>query len=204
MPFKLTALILLFFHAIAWGSNNDRLHLSVGIDLWPGYYPVILARQLGYFDEAGLSVNVVLPEATDNMLKDFQSQKLDLVCVAMGDAFALKKDAPNLKVIMITDESAGGDALMAKDPSLDPLKGKKIGTNLNGFGEIFLEAFLKTKGLTRNDVTLVHQEAAGAIHYLQDGRADVVHTWEPYVTEIISYHVGEIVFDSRQDSFLMR
>ena len=169
--------------------------VRVGIDLWPGYYPIVLAKELGYFKQQGLEVEFVLPEATDNMLDDFVSGKLDMVCVAMGDAFSLYTKDPGLRVIMITDESAGGDALLVKS-GLGNLKGKTIGTNLNGFGELFVNAFLQSKGLSRDDVKLVHQEASDAMAYLNEGKAHVVHTWEPYVTEIVSFKVGNVVFDS--------
>jgi len=169
--------------------------VRVGIDLWPGYYPIVLAKKLGYFQQQGLDVQFVLPEATDDMLGQFVKGKLDMVCVAMGDAFSLYKQDPKLRVVMITDESSGGDALLAK-ADVTNFAGRTIGTNLNGFGELFVDGFLTRHGLTRDQVTLVHQEAADALTFLRDGKADVVHTWEPYVTEIVSFGIGKPVFDS--------
>jgi len=183
---------------LAHHSYAERQNIRVGIDLWPGYYPVLLAKHLGFFDRRNLDVDIILPEDTDNMLQDFTHGKLDLICVAMGDVFSLKKDDPDLRVVMITDESSGGDALIGNRADLAQLKGKRIGTNLNGFGELFIRAFLQQSGMHIEDVTLVHQEAAQAINYLRDNKADIVHTWEPYVTEAISFHYGEIVFDSSQ------
>ncbi len=178
-------------------STDSLVPVKVGIDLWPGYYPIVLAKKLGYFKRQGLDVQFVLPEATDDMLGQFVKGKLDMVCVAMGDAFSLYKQDPKLRVIMITDESSGGDALLARE-GVSELKGRTLGTNLNGFGELFIDAFLKGRGLTRNQVTLVHQEAADALTFLRDGKADVVHTWEPYVSEIVSFGIGQVVFDSAQ------
>mgnify|MGYP001142669194 CR=1 FL=1 len=186
--------VLLISQSVLVSANNQSIR--IGIDLWPGYYPVILAKHLNLFKKRNLIVDIVLPEDTDNMLQDFTSGKLDLVCVAMGDAFSLKAEDPNLKVVMITDESAGGDALLGNPEDLSSLKGRKIGTNLDGFGELFVKAFLEKGGLSLNDVSLVHQEASDAIHFLQEGRADVVHTWEPYVTEVVSFNAGDVLFDS--------
>ena len=174
--------------------------INVGIDLWPGYYPIVLAKHLGMFKKRGLRVNFVLPESTDNMLGQFTDGKLDMVCVAMGDAFSLYNKDPNLRIVMITDESSGGDALLASRNlnKISPatLSGAKIGTNLQGFGELFVNTFLKQKGLNPDSVTLVHLEAANALNALQSGKADIAHTWEPYVTEIQSFNVGSVIFDS--------
>lgn len=191
--FRLSLLLSLF---ISFSSNANPQWIKVGIDLWPGYYPVILAKHLGLFRKNGIEVDIVLPEDTDNMLSDFTSGKLDLVCVAMGDAFSLKAQDPDLRVVMITDESAGGDALLGQPDELNNLKGKRIGTNLNGFGELFIKSFINQAGLKLDDIQLIHQEASEAIHFLQEDRADIVHTWEPYVTEVVSFNVGDVVFDS--------
>lgn len=176
--------------------------IRVGIDLWPGYYPIVLAKHLGLFKKQGLNVNIVLPESTDNMLGQFTNGELDMVCVAMGDAFSLYKKDTGLRIVMITDESSGGDALLAKNDlksiSEINLKGKRIGTNLQGFGELFINHFLKQKKIDPSAVTLIHQEAANALNTLQSGEADIVHTWEPYVTEIQSFNTGRVVFDSGQ------
>lgn len=187
---------LLIFLLIPAISAAERQSIRIGIDLWPGYYPAILAKILGYFDREGIDVDIVLPEDTDDMLNDFTSGKLDLVCVAMGDAFTLKAKDEGLRVILVTDESAGGDALLAQKGSSSKIKGKRIGTNLNGFGELFIQAFLEQNNLTINDVQLVHQEASQAIPFLRENKADIVHTWEPYVTEAVAFNYGDILFDS--------
>lgn len=189
-------IVLILGCLISFSSYGNSNWIKVGIDLWPGYYPVILAKHLGFFKDRGLEVDIILPEDTDNMLNDFTSGKLDLVCVAMGDAFSLKNKDPDLKIVLITDESAGGDALLGSPDSIKSLKGKRIGTNLDGFGELFIKAFVNQAGFNLSDVNLVHQEASEAIHFLQEGRADIVHTWEPYVTEVVSFNVGDVLFDS--------
>ena len=210
-PMKTTSLlVIILISQFLNPAKSLAQDINVGIDLWPGYYPIVLAKHLGYFKKRGLNVNFVLPESTDNMLGQFTDGKLDMVCVAMGDAFSLYKQDPGLRVVMITDESSGGDALLAKrrsgkneqgkirqtDFDFTSLRGKKIGTNLEGFGELFINTFLKEKGVDPKSIKLVHQEAAGALTALQSGKVDIVHTWEPYVTEIQSFNLGDIIFDS--------
>ncbi len=79
---------------------------------------------------------------------------------------------------MITDESAGGDALLASNKT-KPIANATIGTNLEGFGELFVQEFLKQNNVDPASVKLVHQEAANAVNALQSDSVDIVHTWEP-------------------------
>lgn len=176
-------------------SNVLSKVINVGIDLWPGYYPIILAKHLGLFKKRGLTVNYILPESTDNMLGKFIARELDMVCVAMGDAFSLYNQDNDLRIVMITDESAGGDALLARDKNIS-ITNTTIGTNLKGFGELFVQEFLKQKNVNPKSVKIVQQEASNAVNALQTNKVDIVHTWEPYVTDAVSYNVGRVIFDS--------
>ena len=192
--YKAVLFIALIF---SFSSHAANTHIKVGIDLWPGYYPIVLAKKLGYFEKRSLNVDFVLPEATDNMLGKFTSGELDLVCVAMGDAFSLYQQDPGLRVVMITDESAGGDALLSNHSSQN-YNGKIIGTNLKGFGELFINSFMLKHGLKADSVSVVQLDAAEAVHALQSGQVDIAHTWEPYVTEIESFNLGKVIFDSSE------
>ena len=176
----------------------DLPTVRVGIDLWPGYYPVVIAQQRGMFRQRGLRVKYSLPENTDKMLEEFVAGKLDVICVAMGDVLALKSRLPSLRVALISDESNGGDALVSLKPLPKNLKGLRIGTNLNGFGELFVRAFLEQKGVPLQDITLVNLEASNARIMLEQGKVDIAHTWEPYVSELTSYDDATVVFSSAQ------
>lgn len=189
---------LLLFAAAVQASESELPVVRVGFDLWPGYYPVVIAQQLGYFQKRGLQVEYRLPENTDQMLDSFAAGKLEVVCVALGDVFALREREPSLRVALISDESSGGDALLSLKPLPGTLKGLRIGTNLNGFGELFVREFLRQHNTLLQDVVLVNQEASDAAVMLQQGKLDVAHTWEPYVSELTGYHDALVVFSSAQ------
>ncbi len=172
--------------------------VRVAIDLWPGYYPVVIGKRQGFFERRGLAVDVVVPEDTDQMLRSFAAGELDVVCVALGDVFAFREKVPSLKVVLISDESSGGDALLSLKPLPESFKGLKIGTNLNGFGELFVRAFLSQNKVNIADVELVNQEASDAGTLLREGKVDIAHTWEPYVSVLTAYQDASVVFSSAQ------
>lgn len=70
---------------------------------------------------------------------------------------------------------------------LADLRGKRVGTQLESSGEFFLDAMLRTVGMTVRDVTLVpfmaHTDApiSQLPEQLRNGKIDAVALWEPQV-----------------------
>ncbi|MEZ5506795.1 MAG: ABC transporter substrate-binding protein [Gammaproteobacteria bacterium] len=167
---------MLLMMASANGTEAGLPVVRVALDLWPGYYPVVIAQKQGYFAKRGLQVDYTIPENTDQMLEAFAAGKVDVVCVALGDVFAFRERVPSLRVVMLSDESAGGDALVSLKPLPQTLKGLRVGTNLNGFGELFVRAFVRQQNASLKDIVLVNQEASKAAVMLSEGKVDVAHT----------------------------
>jgi len=193
--------VLLVVWVPAWAAKVPAPALTsvrVGIDMWPGYYPVVIAQEKGFFASRGLQVKYSVPENTDKMLEAFATGELDVVCVALGDVFAFREKVPSLRVALISDESAGGDALLSLKPLPENLAGLRIGTNLNGFGELFVREFLQQHNTPISAVTLVNQEASDAAVMLRGNKIDVAHTWEPYVSELTGYYDVRVLFTSAQ------
>lgn len=195
---RVLLMAMLLMVASANGTEAGLPVVRVALDLWPGYYPVVIAQKQGYFAKRGLQVDYTIPENTDQMLEAFAAGKVDVVCVALGDVFAFRERVPSLRVVMLSDESAGGDALVSLKPLPQTLKGLRVGTNLNGFGELFVRAFVRQQNASMKDIVLVNQEASKAAIMLSEGKVDVAHTWEPYVSELTSYNDATVVFTSER------
>jgi NitT/TauT family transport system substrate-binding protein len=163
---------------------SEQAHLHVGLDLWAGYYPALLAEELGYFRDEGVSVDITLPEDTDQLLVDFASGSLDGVAVAAGDTINVSDANPDVRIVLFSDLSDGADMVLALPPILRPedLRGKAVGTNLGGFGELFVRQMLDDHGVPSADVKLLNVDAAQAVDRLVSGELAAVHTWEPYAS----------------------
>jgi len=159
--------------------------LRFAYDLWPGYYPVIIAEQYGFFAQQGVQVQATRPENTDRLLSDFAAEKYDGVAVALGDLINVTATNPDVRVIFASDVSDGGDALLVTGSlsQVTDLKGKRIGTNLGGFGELFIRTVLAREGVSPRDVIWVNVDAAEVPQLLLAGELDAGHTWEPYVSQ---------------------
>ncbi len=177
-------------------TSLSNIEMRLSIDLWPGYYPAVIADKKGWFQEAGLDLILNIPGNTDKMLAQFSAGTIDAVAVAFGDAILVSRQMPDVAVILVTDESAGGDAVLAMNPDvLTQLNGKRIGTNLGGFGELLIRRLLVNQGVSVDEVSLVNVDASKVPRLLENGDLDLGHTWSPYVGRAIESG-ATVVFSS--------
>lgn len=172
--------------------------LRIAIDLWAGHYPLLLARELGFLKARGVDVEILIPENTRQLLSDFAAGNYDGVCVSLGDMITLSRATPDIRMVLVSGESIGGDRILGRDsPSrVDDVRGKRIGTSLGGFGELLVLRFAHRYRLSLGDIDLVHVDASEVPARLVDGSIDYGHTWEPYVAQARQEGFVE-VFSSR-------
>ncbi len=158
--------------------------LQIGVDLWPGYYPALLAEQLGYFRDERVAVDISIPEDTDQLLVDFAAGSLDGIGVAVGDTINVIQVNPTARIALISDMSDGADMVLAMPPINLPedLRGKAVGTNLGGFGELLIRHMIDQHGLPPASVKMMNVDASQAVQRLVSGELAAVHTWEPYAS----------------------
>jgi NitT/TauT family transport system substrate-binding protein len=163
---------------------NAEPRLQIGIDLWAGYYPALLADKLGYFRDEQVAVEIAIPEDTDQLLVDFAAGSLDGIGVAAGDTINVVEAHSDARIVMISDISDGADMVLALPPIRRPedLRGKAVGTNLGGFGELLIRHMLDEHGIPPNAVKVLNVDAAQAVDRLVSGELSAVHTWEPYAS----------------------
>lgn len=163
---------------------DRELPLQVGLDLWAGYYPALLAEQLGYFRDAQVAVVLSIPEDTDQLLVDFAAGSLDGIGVASGDTINVVEANPDSRIILFSDLSDGADVVLGLPPINVPedLQGRVVGTNLGGFGELLVRQMLDQHGVRPSAVKVVNVDASRALDRLLSGEVAAVHTWEPYAS----------------------
>ena len=159
--------------------------LRVGIDLWPGFYGIVVAKESRIYDSLGLAMELTIPENTNAMRADFAAGRLDVIGTSLADGILLSDVAPEMRVIACTDESAGADIFAARKgiSSIAQLRGKRIGLNLGSFSELLLVRMLSTAQIKESEVALVNTDAAQVPDLLRRGEIDAGETWEPYATE---------------------
>lgn len=160
--------------------------LHMGMDLWAGYFPVLLAIELGLMAERGLTVDVTMPGNTDRMLAEFSAGRYDIVGMALADLVNLTRGARDVQVFIHSDESSGGDKLLSR-AGFDPARDRVIvGTNLGGFGELFVREYLQRQGIDDGRVVWMNVDAADVPLALKRREIDIGHTWDPYAAAALA------------------
>jgi len=182
---------------IQWLPNLDDQQaktVRVGIGTWAGFGTGIVGMEQNLFD--GLNVETKILDDNAARHSAFQSGSIDIM-VSSIDVFA-QEAAQGIKgkVFLITDESWGGDGIVAKKEiaRLEDLRGKKVAYARGTPSHYFLYKVLQANGLTLGDIEHVRVDDPGrAGDVFLSGDADAAVTWEPFLTKVAESGKGHIL-----------
>lgn len=171
--------------------------LTLGLNTWVGYDPLVLAREKKLIDPK--LVKVVELSSGSETLRHFRNGLLDAAAMTLDEALRLADDGIKVRVIAVLDRSNGADLVMA-EPGIDQLaelKGTTIAVESSTVGTLVLQRLLKEAHLQRSDVTVLNMEAPQHLAALKSHRANAAVTYEPIARKLAAagYHA---IFDSSQ------
>jgi len=138
---------------------NDKLTLIPDWFVNPDHGPIIIAREKGYFKDAGLEVEIIPPADPADPPKLVAAGKAD-IAVSYQPQLHLQVHAglPLVRVGTLVATPLNCLLVLADGPikSVADLAGKKVGFSVAGVEEALLGAILKPHGLGMNDVELVN------------------------------------------------
>jgi NitT/TauT family transport system substrate-binding protein len=160
---------------------------------------MVIAQEKGFFAAQGVEVDAIYSEDTTAQMADLGAEKIDGAALALGSIVNINGKNPNIHIIFATDQSVGADAIVAdaEIQRVSDLKGKRIGTGLGGFGELFVITMLEKYGLTSDDVRIVQVDGQNVPTRLKKQDIQAGQTWEPYVSEAVKAG-GRVLFSSRE------
>jgi NitT/TauT family transport system substrate-binding protein len=168
-------------------AKIEKIPLKVTYSPWPGFLPILIAKEKGFFAKAGVNVEPIYIEDTQLQMAEAGAGKYDGAALSLGSIVIINSKNPDVHIIFASDESAGADAVVVS-PSIrkiQDLKGKALGTGIGGFGELFAAKMLETVNLTTEDVTLVNMDGEQVPARLQSREIQAGQTWEPYVSQAV-------------------
>jgi NitT/TauT family transport system substrate-binding protein len=188
---------VLFLALLASCNRAPAPPMVFGANVWPGYEPVYLARELGYYSGA----NLRLAEFGNNseVMQAFRNQMIQVAAVTLDEALLLHRDIPDLKIILLFDASNGADVIMAQPgiTDLKQLQGRRVGVENTALGAYFLSLALDSAGMQARQFDIVplpvdEQEKAFRAH-----KVDAVVTFEPVRTRLLADGAQQIFDSSR-------
>ena len=125
----------------------------------PDHAQLILARELGYFEDEGLSVELIEPADPSLPPKMVAAGKAD-VAVSYQPQLQIQvsEGLPLMRFGTLISTPLNSLVVLADGPveSIKDLKGRKVGFSVGGFEDALLRAMLDTESLLLTDVELVN------------------------------------------------
>ncbi|WP_421903241.1 ABC transporter substrate-binding protein [Maridesulfovibrio sp.] len=182
------ALVLTFSVVVISGCPQSEeikqtKSLRVGWFPWTGWYPIVIAEKKGFFEKHGVDVEPVLYSAYTDIFSDFAASKID---GAHGGLYELlKSNVPDMKIVLATDYSEGGEGLVVTADIKSPkdLVGKRIGIQgaLSG-SEFIITTLLRKYGISRTDLSLVDVGPEIVLETMPK-KIQGGYTWEPFLSK---------------------
>ncbi len=181
-------------------SDADPTVLKVGMYLWSGNAPFYLADDAGIFSKHGIEVELVSTDDNNERIKLWREDKLDVLNVTLDNALLLKKEMPDIKIFSVLNSSRGGDALIVHEPisTVQGLKGKRVGLEINSAGHFFLLYLLHKAGLSSADVQIVDMKAGEVGAAIIAASIDGGVLWEPWLSKAKELSNTKILADTEQ------
>uniref|UniRef100_UPI003F496BC8 ABC transporter substrate-binding protein n=1 Tax=Nonomuraea bangladeshensis TaxID=404385 RepID=UPI003F496BC8 len=150
--------------------------------------PVILAMEMGYFEEEGLTVGALIVSGPGTVVPQVASDQLDLAQTDYVTVFRTNEAGMKFKIVAgLYQARSGSFSVTVKAGSTirtaADLRRKRVAIpNLGGLAQETLAAVLKRAGLALADVVLVETPYPEMMNALEKGRVDAALAAEPFVT----------------------
>ena len=185
--------------ATSTASPSDAKPISIGYSDWPGWVAWDIADQKGFFTKHKANVKLRwFPVYTDS-LNALVAGQVDANSQAWGDTMLPIAQGLPMTAILVNDNSAGNDAMIAQPgiTSVKQLKGKKVATELGTVDHFLMLKALEANGMTEKDIQFVNIKVQDCPAAMLSKRVDAAVVWEPSRTKILKEVKGSsAIFDS--------
>jgi NitT/TauT family transport system substrate-binding protein len=177
---KIKTLVLTLLGLVSAIAVQAGEPLKIGYSDWPGYTILEVAKQKGWFKEAGVDVELAWFDYLPS-LDAFAAGKIDAVAAVATDALVNGANGAKSKIIALLDYSDGSDAIVGKPGinSIKDLKGQKVGVEVTLVEHLLLLKALEVNGLKQSDVELVNTPTNETPQTLASGKVAAIGAWYP-------------------------
>ncbi|MDC7246132.1 MAG: ABC transporter substrate-binding protein [Sphaerochaetaceae bacterium] len=193
-------LILVSSCALLWaageveGSTDQELEKVDFLLNWKitgDHAPYYVAQEMGWFEEEGLDVNIIVGQGSGYSVQAVDSGKAD---IAISDApvpITNREKGAKIKIIGIVFDKHPNCSYFWKDSGIktpQDLVGKTIAVPATDGHKVMWPAFAKQIGVDPESVTFVNIEPAAKVSALGARKADVVfelYTGKPFMEKVI-------------------
>jgi len=177
--------------------------ITIAYSDWPGWTCWDIAVKEGFFKKHGVNVQMKwFPNYTDS-LNALAANQVDANCQTWSDTMGPLAQGPVQTAVLINDNSAGNDAVVAKAGinSIKDLRGKTVATELGTVEQFLLDEALAANGMTEKDIHYVNIKVQDCPNAMVSGKIDACAVWEPNKSQLLDKMPGShVIFDSKDPS----
>ncbi|HBS04091.1 MAG TPA: aliphatic sulfonates ABC transporter substrate-binding protein [Leptospiraceae bacterium] len=182
----------------ACGEKSEKIR--IGYSDWPGWVAWEIAIEKGMFKEKGVDVEFVWFDNYVESLQAMDAGKLDGNCQTWNDTiFSLATTGAPMKAVLINDNSAGNDGVVANGiTSLKDLKGKTVAAEEGTVSHFVLLTALKKAGLSQDDVEFKNMFVPDASNAVTLGNVSAAALWQPSLFNAMQEKGMNLLFTSKE------
>ena len=197
---KLKTLLTAAF-AFALAANLHADPLKIGYSDWPGFTILEVAKQKGWFKEAGVDVELAWFDYLPS-LDAFSAGKIDAVTAVATDALVNGGNGAKSKIIAPLDYSDGSDMIIGKPgiKSIKDLKGQKVAIEATLVEHLLLLKALEANGMKQGDVEIVNTPTNETPQTLASGKVAAIGAWYPVSGQALKQVAGSTKLFTSSDA----
>ncbi len=163
--------------------SEKALDVRIGLNAWPGYEFLTLAKAKGFFEKRKLNVKIIEFNSLSDSRQSFEQENLDVLGTTVVEALMASHNSSVLpKIFYAVDYSSGGDMIYAQSniKNMAQLKGKKIGLELGSLQVFELFRALDLANMKLSEVTIISIDPSNIEAKFLAKEVDAVVTYPPF------------------------
>lgn len=156
---------------------------------------IVIARENGYFKEAGLDANVNYFPSGGDLMAAVIGRSVELGASGATPTITLRARPYPIKILSQISDISGAEQIIVKQPlkELKDLYGKKIAIMKATGSEALFLSFVKAYDFDASKVELVYMAPVEMLASFSRGDVDAIAVWEPFTTRARKLFNGKVL-----------
>lgn len=172
-------------------ADADGLtEVTMAFCTFTGYAPMFIAQEQGYFEDAGIKMNIQVIEDESTYASLIIKGDVQFLATAQDPNIKMFANGATSKYVLTMDQSFGADGLVATEDikTLDDLKGKTVALDKSASSYyFFLKALEGGSSLTEDDINVqdMGDTTEAGVAFI-GGQVDAAIMWEPELSDALA------------------
>lgn len=192
-----TLLLLVYISSNPYAIKQETIH--IGINQWPGFEYLFIAKKQGFFEQAGLDVELVELSSLTEVRRAFERGKIDGMATTLVEVLEAYKYSEQIaQAIAVIDYSNSAYEILASKQltSVKDLKGKIIGVESGSVSLYLVRRALEINNIDDTEVVIMPMESHKLPRALKTGKVDAITSYPPVSISIKKQHDVNVLFDN--------